>query len=316
MEIVGEKNMVCFMILHYKNYEVTKNCIESIKKIMRPEDKVIVLDNGSKNQSKDLLDQKYACDSQIEIYVTPNDENLGFSKCNNFGYIIAKKYNPDFLININNDIIFDQDDFIEKLYRIYDETDFYVCGPDVYVEKKMEHQSPYRLNTLTKEDAEKTIENCEKELERINSLVLYAKVSNFVSGFLPQRIKYNRQCERMKQLEKNRQEQGLSYKEKAEGVCITGSCIIFSKLFMNQEEKLYDPEPFFYGEEEFLQYRCIKKKMKLIYTPDLQVKHLQGESIRSSFGSLKKSFIFVNENMINSKKMYIEMLEKECKLSR
>ncbi len=47
------------------------------------------------------------------------DNSIGFSRANNKGYRYAvEKYNPDFIVMTNNDIIFKQREFIDKIVEI------------------------------------------------------------------------------------------------------------------------------------------------------------------------------------------------------
>ena len=119
--------MISFVILHYKNMEDTIECIESINKLdQNNEISIVIVDNHSlsKNQEKQL--RKYTPDLII------NDENLGFAKANNIGCKYAiKKYKPDFLCVINNDIVINQSNFINEINKCYKETNFDFMGPKI-----------------------------------------------------------------------------------------------------------------------------------------------------------------------------------------
>lgn len=80
---------------------------------MQHEIEIVIVDNGSQNGSTEILHQKYVEDERIKIIDVP--ENMGFSGGNNVGFSALKKYhNLEFLVVCNSDVIFIQNDFIEK----------------------------------------------------------------------------------------------------------------------------------------------------------------------------------------------------------
>ena len=61
-----------------------------------------------------------------------NDENLGFAKGNNVAYQYSKlKYNPDFIVIMNNDVEIETNNFEEKVSEIYEREKFHLLGPDI-----------------------------------------------------------------------------------------------------------------------------------------------------------------------------------------
>ena len=90
--------MVAFVILHYKNFNDTIECIDSIKKI-EGNKKIIVVDNNSLAETE-IEKLKKIVDDIVLL-----NENLGFAKANNKGISLALEYNPKFVVAINNDII-------------------------------------------------------------------------------------------------------------------------------------------------------------------------------------------------------------------
>lgn len=301
--------MICYLVLHYNNYTVTRQCIISLLDISEKEDKIIVIDNGSQNQSGFQIEEEYANNSQVEIYHMK--ENLGFSRGNNFGYCIARKYSPEFIVNINNDIIINQKDFGQRLRRLFDETAFFVYGPDVYIDRTGEHQSPYRKGILSIEEAEKEIERCKQELRNIDKVARRIQRNTFFKLLVPRVVREKRNARRIEEMQRIKQKKGLDYRNRHEEVCICGCCIIVSKLFIDKNDKLYFPETDFYNEEEILLYQCMKNNMKLLYDPICQVHHMQGASVKEAYKSIKKRIKFVNENMIRAKQIYIDLLRDE-----
>ena len=81
-----------FVILHYISITDTIECIESIlKNINYLKYYIIVVDNGSKNNSGNILKEKYKNNSNVKVIL--NENNLGFARGNNVGYKLAKYVN-------------------------------------------------------------------------------------------------------------------------------------------------------------------------------------------------------------------------------
>ena len=143
-----KKVKVAFIILHYQAIEMTIKCINSLYEIFdMSENFIVVVDNASPNKSGNELVNKYI-NNNIKIIISP--ENLGFAKGNNIGYsYCTKELDFDFLIIMNNDIIISQKDFIEKIYKLYEQNHFDILGPDIYNPNLNYHQNPLRLTPLS-----------------------------------------------------------------------------------------------------------------------------------------------------------------------
>lgn len=105
---------VCIIILNWNGLKDTIECIESLKKIKYQNYKIIVVDNASSNDEAYALREKYP--EGIDILLAK--ENYGYTGGNNIGIEYAlEKYNPDFILILNNDIIVDQD-FLNHLVNV------------------------------------------------------------------------------------------------------------------------------------------------------------------------------------------------------
>ena len=132
---------VVFIILHYKLFNETVKCVNSLLRLEQIEDcLIIVYDNGSNNDSFEKLKKQYLHHTKIDIY--KSDVNLGFSVGNNMAYQIAKSYHPQFIITLNNDVVIKQKDFIMHVFNAYDKYNFFVLGPDIYAPYLKAHQNP------------------------------------------------------------------------------------------------------------------------------------------------------------------------------
>jgi GT2 family glycosyltransferase len=91
---------VSIIILNWNGLKDTIECLESLKKITYPNYEVIVVDNGSKGNDADALEEKY----KGYIKVIRNKENLGFAEGNNVAIReVLKEGKSEYILTLNND---------------------------------------------------------------------------------------------------------------------------------------------------------------------------------------------------------------------
>lgn len=109
---------VAIVILNYLNYEDTIECVDSILDMQYAICGVVVVDNGSENQSYEKLKDKY--NNYNNIVVISSGANLGYAKGNNVGITYARRYlNADYVLAVNNDTIFTDKNYIDGLLSNY-----------------------------------------------------------------------------------------------------------------------------------------------------------------------------------------------------
>ena len=120
-----------FVILHYITIDDTVKCVDSIlEKCNKKNFEIVIVDNGSKNQTGEVLKEKYKCNNKIHVILSK--ENLGFAKGNNLGFEYAKNtLKTDFIIMLNNDVVVLQDDFCDIIEKEYETSKFAVLGPKI-----------------------------------------------------------------------------------------------------------------------------------------------------------------------------------------
>jgi len=118
---------VSMIILNWNNYQATKECLESLKKIAYPNCEVIMVDNGSTDKSGERLKKEFP--QYTFIY---NESNLGFAEGNNVGIRYALKWGADYVLLLNNDTIVDPG-FLGPLVAIAEAGgQIGVVGPMIY----------------------------------------------------------------------------------------------------------------------------------------------------------------------------------------
>lgn len=296
---------IYFLILNFRTRKETQNCINSIEKLEKAgyESRIVVIDNASGDGSYEYLKNVYKENSCIEFYKM--DDNVGFSKANNYGYsLIRNKKDVAFIIVCNSDIEFCQKDILVRISKEYKRSRFYILGPCIFCESELKkyyhgYQSPafpYECKKWYVCLHRLLLDIRQKEIENI-SLTIREKLYGGVELFdfcirTATRILYARYR-----------------KIRHENTSVHGSCIILSPLFIEKEKKLFYPETQFYGEERLLYLRAKHNSYKTIYEPGIKVNHLQGRATKQ-LGQNTETELFKIVNLKYAANVYLEELEK------
>lgn len=109
---------VLFLILNYKTYNetilLTKELISATTSLSYC---ILIVDNYSPNDSYEKIKDTFAGVEKVEV--VSSGENGGYAKGNNYGLKYAKKYMPQYVCIINNDVHFSMQT-IEHLCNWYE----------------------------------------------------------------------------------------------------------------------------------------------------------------------------------------------------
>ena len=105
--------MVCIILVNYNGYQDTRECVESILKCSYTNYKIIIVDNASKEI--DNLKKDSFLNEHCEIIYS--NVNNGFSDGNNIGIKASEKYDPDYVLLLNNDTVV-QPNFLNRLVEV------------------------------------------------------------------------------------------------------------------------------------------------------------------------------------------------------
>lgn len=284
---------VCFIILHYKDRMITKQCVDSIATMDDQENiQMIVVDNDTELPERERSFLKEQLKTYRNLHVLTMQEKSGFSRANNTGYLYARdRFKPDYMVICNNDIEFVQKDFLKRLSECHKKHPFFVLGPDVVDSASGAHQNPMDTRLRTKKEADYTI--------RMNRWGL-----KFYSVLYPFFLWNQKRLEEQRQ-RRNEDDSVQTFQEK---IVPCGACLIFSRDFCERERKAFEPETEFYYEEYLLAYRCEQKGYQIIYDPDLKVMHHSGRATNESFKSRKKRQRFVMEKTAEACEVYRKIL--------
>lgn len=288
---------VCFVILHYRDFDATEKCVQSILRMERQDEiRIVIVDNDIREpeERRKRLRDRFA--GLKNVTVLPIRENGGFSYANNQGYRRAKElWNARHIIVLNNDIEFLQTDFIEKLYKAGREHPCHILAPDIIRQSTGEHQNPMDVRLRTDREAAATV--------RLNRIGL-----RFYPLLYPllHRLFDRMEKNRLRQQEQNRE----FYSSVRDNIVPFGACLIFLPEFVQAEDAAFEPEtPFFY-EEYLLTLRCGNKGYRIVYDPALKVLHEGAAATKKNFGSEKKRLEFVMRRTMEACEIYREQLKK------
>lgn len=108
----GPRPKVSVILLNFNGYQDTRECLESLRHVQYPDCDVIVVDNGSWDDSCPRLHKEFP-----EIKLLVSKENLGFTGGNNLGIEEALRRGAAYVLLLNNDTIVDRN-FLAHLVQI------------------------------------------------------------------------------------------------------------------------------------------------------------------------------------------------------
>ncbi|HHT9125914.1 MAG TPA: glycosyltransferase family 2 protein [Candidatus Brocadiia bacterium] len=137
---------VIIIVLNFNNCMDTIECIDSLEKINYPNYEIVLVDNGSKDNSVELFKAKYSSNSKIRLLININ--NLGFTGGNNLAIRhlmggmagppvqwtgrVCPWENVDYFLLLNNDTVVNPD-FLTQLVNVAEADDkIGIVGPKIY----------------------------------------------------------------------------------------------------------------------------------------------------------------------------------------
>lgn len=159
---------VSIIVLNWNNWEDTIECLESLYRIHYPSYNIILVDNGSDDDSVEKIREYINGDLELgsdffkfnknikplnyvelqkdvyhdlnledpfkkNLFIIKNDKNYGFAEGNNVGIVFALKYlKPDYIEILNNDIVVKENYMDELVKVIQSNKKIAMVGPKIY----------------------------------------------------------------------------------------------------------------------------------------------------------------------------------------
>ena len=290
---------ICYLILHYKVIQETKNCVDSIRRLAKDTDyTIVIVDNGSGNGTGEKLQELYKEDEKITVLLAK--KNMGFARGNNFGFRYAKRrLKADFICMMNNDTELLQDNFLSLIVQEYENSKCAVMGPEI----QLNHgkiQPIYRKPL--------TVERIEEDIRFMKRQLLYNKlhIRNLIQKFF---LFINRLKKRKKQPDTEPVNKPVVRPGRKEQVVLHGSCLIFTPVYIRQFEGLNDVT-FMFREEEFLFLRLQENHMRSVYDPALKIRHYEDAATDNVYTKESDKLKFQFENDIRSSMLLIKEIKR------
>lgn len=307
---------ISFVILNYKTYWEAIACAESILNTQTWENlAVVIVDNGSKNESVDKLKEHFAGESRVHIVVS--EENLGFAAGNNLGIAYARKqFDADFIVAANSDIIFEQRDYCQMLEKIYKEEPYAVLGGDIIDASRTQHFNPVareRVYTLSYMRKQIFVSWVKAVMFRAIKLFHLKKAVAGHYGIVADK----EGCDVRDGSKKlaTREESGKSVtagsrmEDELENVLLHGCCMVFSKDYFAEFEGFWEGT-FLYAEEEIVYYLAAKKGLRMLYTPRVGCMHKESVTTNQLYQDFCDAKIFYFSNIVKSYRRFLKLMKE------
>ncbi len=284
---------IAFVILHYMNFNDTLEFVDSIYQRLDTDNyKIIIVDNASSNHSGAKLKTYYSDHKKVDVLLSKT--NTGFARGNNIGFKYAKnKYNPDYIVLSNSDILLLDDSFYEKTRHAYETTHFAAMGPMILTADGSCCSNPLRTQPMSREYA--------KTFYKSQKLRLFCLEHHLLTAYqiIASIAKRKRKPETVKK----------NFLNVTENIVLHGCFLIFSKQYINTFDGL-DPRTFLYMEEDILSLHLQHAHMKSLYNPTLIVYHKEQGSTDTVVDSDKDKLKFRSQNYIHSLKVLLDLYQE------
>ena len=280
--------MTGFVVLHYLAYEMTLQCTESLLGLAGQKH-IVIVDNASPGGSGEKLAAHFSGRPEVTVLQSPCNE--GFARGNNLGYeYLRTHFSCDFIVVLNNDVLIPDTGFIGQVEAIYKETPFAVLGPDILNPATGIHQNPALPRGLSREEV----------------MGLRSRYQKDLAHFHWRRFKWSlkkRFVHKPEPVEK-------PWREPALNPVLHGACYIFSADFIRRREYAFNPATFLYFEENILHYECLQEGLTLLYSPQVQVRHLEDVSTDQAFSRRAKKEKMILKESIRSMDVLLSLMNR------
>ena len=127
------KDTVTIILVNYNGGQVTRECVDSLKRMRNQEYQVMIVDNCSTDDSPMELNRAYAEDPQVSVIAT--EDNRGFAGGNNFGIRTALERGSEWILLLNNDTEA-AEDFLDRMTADIDRESIYAPRINYFSDKK------------------------------------------------------------------------------------------------------------------------------------------------------------------------------------
>lgn len=287
-----QKKAIVFVILNYHIYETLLDCVASIQdKIDTTSYAIVVVDNPAGNNVGKRIAEHYVDNDQVDVVCLI--ENCGFARGNNAGIAYARdKYQPDFIVCLNNDTLLEQRDFYACIKQSYGDGHPAIIGPKVILRNGSIQPLCGKLLT---------VEEYEYQLEFFKAAVRgdWPKknpVKEFLLKFRLVRMANGIRHRIVGDASENVRGDTNSVKR---DTVLHGCCLIFTPAFFADLDG-FNPATFMFREEELLFLALKEHGLHNVYDPRISIRHLEDVSTDAVCSGASAKNHFLAENQVRS----------------
>lgn len=270
---------VTIIIINWNNWKDSIECLESVYKIKYPNYDIILLDNGSKNDSLKKIEE-YCEKSRMTLINYFKFENKNIKVYNHTKKDSFNKNQRDYL----------SDNINKKLILIKSDINYgFTEGNNIAVRftlKCIDSEYLMLLNNDTVVDSE-ILSNLvqmgehDRNMALIQPKLLYYYESNKINTTGNQMdMLGSLQCRGVGEIDKNQYDTFIT-----EFFSASGACVLIRKSFISEfnENELFDPLLFAYHEDVDLSFSARVLGHKIAYSPDAICYHKEGSSFKNNY---------------------------------
>lgn len=284
-----ETNKIGFLILHYMAMDATINCVKSIENnIDTTQYQIIIVDNASPNGSGIKLKSYFKNNDKVTVLL--NKSNIGFAKGNNVGFRYARnELKCHFICMLNNDTLLEQKNFFHCIKKTFEKYDCAVMGPKIFLKNGTINPILPKLGT---------VRNYQKD-----RFLFWLSMLKTYLGF--DFIDFSRLFQKKMTGTDSASSTGIIHKD----VILHGCCLIFTPKYLEKFSGIND-KTFMFREEELLYVRLKKYSLLSLYSPEINICHLEDVATDMVQKTKRNKKLFICRNQIKSLKILIDEMKK------
>jgi len=241
---VTDSPLVYFVVLNYRNFSDTIECVRSVEKIDYPNYRVVIVDNGSDNESETVLAETFPRHMVIQA-----GRNGGYAAGNNVGIRRAIEDGADFFLILNNDTVV-APDFLSEL-----------------VNHALENPEVGLLGPLILQSDGTVYDPCVRRRPRLRDILWYMGVGHWFGATTDRH-----------QLAASERERSLGTPREVD--VISGACMLL-RASLVEEIGLLDENTFLFAEEFILHEKIRGTRYKTVMVPRSRIVHKAGRSVKT-----------------------------------
>jgi len=252
-----------FVVLNYVNHQETIECVDSIRRLPGDNYRIVVVDNGSPNDSYEVLRERFGGDQRISV--VQSGRNGGYSFGNNVGIAILGQSGVVDVIIATSDTRIEDANLLEKCAAAK-QAGVAVLGP--YIRDPNDApQNPMLAHLSLRYIAALHLGDAWNALRAVLS-------RSPLRHILKIGVTDSARAERVT--------------EPVDVYMVHGCFLYLSEHYLSQFP-LLDEDLFMYGEEDLIAYNCLRKRLRVVYDPQMRVHHGDAKSTNQTGGFRNKA---------------------------